>query len=523
MVSGPAFDLRRQPWVPVREETAHDKVGLQDVLERAHELTDIDVPMPPAAVGLWRVLTLLAARVTELDKDDLSAGEFLERRSKVLERRQFAPDDIEKYFGRYPGRFDLFDRERPWLQDPRLATECSATSGLNRIVFGRSSGNNQVWLGHHTDLAPRPVPAAEGAWHLLATLYYGPSGRCTTRTVKGRSEGNTAAGPLRSGLSCHPVGKNLFESLIAGIPVPDDGDEYRDNAEDEAPWEADGLGDPLRGPAPLRGMARVLAGRFQHAVLLTPDPSGKQVVDATMTWAWRTKGNEGLDPYLIYQTNKKGEPYPRQASATRATWRDLDALLLDSDEQHHRPAVLSAVQYLPPETVQHMRVRVFGFDQDGQTRDRQFFTQTTPPVLRWLQERDPAFAYGVGRVRDAAERVGRNLTQALKAAWALQADPADDGMHAPSRLDGGPGPWVAAADGRYWPAAERVFWDVLRRAEQATEADGDPLAVFQEAPARFVQEAERAYDDIADQVDARTHGRMTRALARYRGRLRSGI
>lgn len=343
-------------------------------------------------------------------------------------------------------------------------------------------------------------------------LYYGLSGRCSTRQAGPVAEANTTAGPLRSSLSCHPVGRTVFESLVAGIPSPDSGSTWLvDDAVDLAPWELPELPDPLRGPPRLRGLARVLVGRFQHALLLVPDAAGENVVDATLTWAWRVKRPEVEDPYLIYQESRKGDRYPRPASAARALWRDLDALLMkDLGEDHvRRPVVFDAVEYLPAEVVEELRVRVFGFDQDGQTRDRQFFTAVTPPVLRWLEERDGRFAVGISATRVDAEQVGRNLVGALRAAWADQTDPGDDGIH-PPRGDADVGPWVAAAEGRYWPQAEKVFWSIL---------DGGD---FDASPVAFVEVAERVYDDIADQVGSRAHWRMTRALTRHRYRIRRG-
>jgi len=514
------FDLRFRQWIPVVGEAAQEPVGFEELLLRAHEFADVDVPLAPAAAGLWRVLYLLAARVSGLDEEDLTGREFERRRRRVLAEKRFADVDVREYFDKYGSRFNLFDEERPWLQDSRLATQCSASSGLNKIVLGRPAGNNQVWFGHHVDDSPRPVPAREAAWHLLAALYYGPSGRCTTRTVKARSEGNTSAGPLRAALSCHPVGATLFQSLIAGIPAPAGGDDYREGVPDEAPWEAAELPDPLRGPVPLRGLARALTGEFQHAVLLVPDEAGENAVDATLTWAWREKTKPGTDPYLIYRTSTKGDPYPQQAKTSRALWRDLDALLLKSKGGiTRRPLIFDSVKQLPPGVRDGMRVRVFGFDQDGQTRDRQFFTQTTSPVLRWLEDGEFAFVQGIERAHDAAEKVGLNLVNALKDAWAHLADPTDDGKSRPLRRDAGAGPWVASAESRYWPLAERVFWRTLDAAEQAS----DPYPIFVDAPGEFVRSAERVYDDIVDQIRAASHPRVVRALVRNSYRLWVGV
>jgi CRISPR system Cascade subunit CasA len=520
MTSDAGFDLRLRQWIPVVGDTPRGPVGFEELFLRAHEFADVDVPLAPAAAGLWRVLYLVAARVSGLDEEDLTGKEFERLRRRVLTEKQFKEASVREYFEEYRSRFNLFGKERPWLQDPRLATQSPASSGLNKIIFGRPAGNNQVWFGHHMDDYPRPIPAGEAAWHLLAALYYGPSGRCTTRTVKARSEGNTAAGPLRGALSCHPLGGSLFESLIAGIPAPPDEDDYREGVPDEAPWEAVELPDPLRGPTPLRGAARALTGGFQHAVLLVPDEARENVVDATLTWAWREKGKPGADPYLIYQTSKKGEVYPRPASTFRALWRDLDALLLKNKGGNiRRPQIFDSVEQLPPDVRDAMRVRVFGFDQDGQTRDRQFFTQTTSPVLRWLEDSQFAFVQGIEQVHDAAEKVGLNLVHALKDAWVLLADPDDDGRSRSSRRDAGAGPWVATAEGRYWPLAERVFWRTLDAAEQAA----NPGPIFAGAPRELVRSAERVYDDIADQIMAASHPRTVRALARHRYRLRLGV
>jgi CRISPR system Cascade subunit CasA len=519
MVSAGRFDLRERPWVPVREGDERRSVGLRELLVRAHDLDDVEVPLAPAAAGLWRILYLLAARVGGLDDDLLEADEFTELRGELLDAGRFDEDQVNAYFERYGDRFDLFGPDRPWLQDPRLAEESPSTSGVNRLILGRPSGNNQVWFDHHTDVDPLPIPAAEAAWHLIAMLYYGPSGRCTTRKVGSLSEGNTSAGPLRGALSCHPVGKSVFESLVVAVPFPGDADDSRGGDADLAPWEAPELPDVGHGPAGGTAVARLLAGRFQHAVLLTADDAGDRAIDATVTWAWRTKSPPAKDPYLIYQTSKKGEQYPRQASLTRALWRDLDALLMKNvaEDAFIRPEVFRAAEFLPSDVVERLRVRVFGFDQDGQTRDKQFFIQVTPPVLRWMEERDSDFAHGISATRKAAERAGSNLVYALKSAWAQLADPDDDGVRQ-FRPGKDVGPWVAAAEGRYWHQAEKIFWKTLYDAGRDTSPSR-----FETADRSFVRVAEAVYDDIADQISSREHGRMIRALVRNRYRIRGGF
>lgn len=506
----PAFDLTTQAWIPVRyapDTRGPAEIGLAELFARAHEVADIALPVPPAASGLWRILYLIAARITGLD--DLDAMEdwptWNQDRRKVLAAGQFRQAAIGRYFAAHAGRFDLFSPERPWLQDPRLAAECAKSTGINKLVMGRAAGNNLVWLSHHTDLTPQPVRSAEAVWYLLAWLYYGPSGKITARTVGGRTESNMTAGPLRSRISFHPLAGNLFCSLVAGIPYLERGTGPR--APDLAPWEEDALPDPLGLPPAREGLAGPLAGQFRHAVLLTPSADGGQVTDARITWAWRMPSPEIHDPYLIYDTPRNGGmPYARYAKSDRAIWRDLDALLMQVPGKTTRPAVFGR---LPEERFTGpMHVRAYGFDQEGQVNDRQWFTESTPPVLTAYDSGDDEQtvyedAHLIREAREAAERVGDDLKAALRRAWAALGDPGGKGK--PRAKDPDP-PWLGGALGRYWRDAERTFWQMAGHQRP-----------FDYPANTFIRVALTAYDQVTDTYAARRPGVVVRALERARG------
>jgi CRISPR system Cascade subunit CasA len=487
------YDLLTREWIPVG---AGKLVGIAELFLQAPALDDIATPLAPAGSGLWRVLTVIAARLTGLD-EPVGAQEWQRRRASVLAMGRFDSEKASRYFDRYRRRFDLLHPERPFLQDPRLAEECGKTSGINKLVLSRPAGNNQVWFDHHSDSQAQPVGPDEAVWYLLAQLYYGPSGRCTSRTVNGRSEANSTAGPLRGTISFHPLGRSVFESLIVGIPYLGS----QGKGEDLAPWERDNLLDPLGIPPQPTGVAGVLTGRFRHAVLLAHEDG--LIDDARITWAWRQPTPTGRrDPYLIYQENKAGDLYARGARSERALWRDADALLLEDvgDEHARRPDVLGNAADLPFDLLDALRVRAFGFDQDGQTRDRQWFTATTPAVLSLLQ--DPQSASGVSRVRIAAERVGRHLRSALRNAWVALNDPSN-GQGPPVRSDIPAGPWRSQGDASYWPQAEQEFWRKV-----SGRAFDDPAM-------DFIKVALRIYDKVTDKAGSAPRAR--RAIERARG------
>ena len=498
------YDLATRSWLLARPLGAGAKaksIGLREVLVRAHEYADVEVPLPPATAGLWRVLALLTARVTGLDTaEDLE--DWLERRTDVLARGRLPEDAVNSYFAKYDGRFDLFGASgRPWMQDPRLREQSPKSAGVNKLVWGRPAGNNLVWLGHHVDSSPAPVTAAEAAWSLLAWLYYGPSGRCASREVADTKEANMTAGPLRRSLSFHPAGPDLFHSLVLNIPYPGDESERT-----PAPWESAELPDPLGLPPSGEGLAGLLVSRYRHALLLAPDSDGSHVVDAWITWAWRHPGPDLRDPYVIHDTSKAGDVYVRRADADRAVWRDLDALLLKSsaDGKTRRPEILDWCgpnMDLSVRVRRDLSLRVFGFDQDGQTRDKQWFAATTPPVLQWLTDEAagaaPEAAHRVSAAREAAERSGRALSAVLR-----------DGWHQATGVNEGAGPWLRRGLSRYWERAERDFWKIVFDEDRSGPGN------------TFIHTAVEAFDHVTEPYARRP--RMAEALEKVRRGLYSG-
>lgn len=523
------FDVRDEPWIPVRlrESSGGERavrVGLRELFLRAHDITDLQLPLPPAASGLLRILVAIAARVgahggVRLDDMDVAedAEDWVRLRDGVLEAGRFDPKAVDAYFdsSHLADRFDLFDPVRPFLQDPRLSAQCvdargdTNTSGINKLVFGRPTGvNGAVLFGHFTDGDPVPVPAAEALWHLIGQLYYGPSGQCTPRKITSVRAGSGDAGPLRKTVSFHPWAPDLFTSLVLALPLPEAGGADPDE-DDACPWEAETLPDPLGPTVPVSWPGRLLTGRARHAVLLVPGERG-MVRDAYVTWSTHAPAAEVRDPYLVWDRPRSGDgpDFARMADQRRALWRDLDALLMKNmPGRSQRPL---ALQDLPRSAVLSLRVRAYGFDQDGQQRDSGWYESTTPPVLNWRQDIDEHMALRVRECREAAEAVGDRLEFAARLAWKLTTDPAQADSEKVKLDRKKPGPWLGRASAVYWPAAEQAFWDLL-------------------TPGRVEEQPHRPFADIAlaalDEAigGVRADIRVSRARNRGRNVIRSVI
>ncbi|MFG2950490.1 type I-E CRISPR-associated protein Cse1/CasA [Streptomyces adustus] len=523
-VSG-GFDLRDEPWIPVRLLTGGSvRLGFRGLFKRAHEIADLELAVPPAAAGLLRVLAAMAARIAHADDvrlDDVGVAQDIDDwhalRRQALKQGRFDPDAVDTYLDMVvpAGRFDLFDPlGRPFLQDPRLLAECVDAkgapnpSGVNKLVLGRPTGvNGAVLFGHFTDTAPVAVPAAEAAWHLLAQLYFGPSGQCTPRRITAQRTGSGDAAPLRKSLSYFAWAPDLFTSLVLAVPGPQADADWE--AADACPWEEE-LPAPLEPLGAMTWPGRLLTGRFRHAVLLVPSVDRRSVTDAYITWSTHEPAPAVRDPYQILDRRKDGAFQPREADGSRALWRDIDSLLLkDSQQGVQRPPCL---EDLPKRLLPALRVRAYGFDQDGQQKDSVWFQSTTPPVLQWQEETDPQMAHHVSRCHRAAEDAASRLDFAAKVAWRIATNAnADTSAQAKIRIDQRkPGPWASAALARYWPAAEREFWRL---------ATPEQVASPVERP--FVEAALAALDEAIGPVN-RADLRVARARSRARAIL-SGL
>ncbi|WP_422647429.1 type I-E CRISPR-associated protein Cse1/CasA [Actinoalloteichus caeruleus] len=493
------FDLTTEGWIPVRwQDNVPDELrkrthlGLREVLSHAHRIEGLLVPVPPAESALLRVLYALTARITGLDRmGDGLGNSWPDRRLDIFQRGSFDGAKISSYFAREDVCFRLYDPVRPFLQDPRLAEECKAGAGPDKLVVTRPSGGNHAWFSRVDPRDPSPVTSGDGVLNLLVWRYYGPSGTCTPRVVGGKPKGNMNAGPLRSALSYHPETSTLFGTLLAGLPEPAPD---TDPARDLCPWEREDLPNPLAPPRPPSGPCSMLTDQAQQAVLLVPDATGQHVADCYVTWAHYDK-LPVEDPYLIWQTSSTGNRYARPADAGRALWRDLDALLLEEPKAQtkpRRPDVFRTAGDIADET--RLRVRALGFDQDGQAKDRQFVRATTPPIFDLFEERDAAAANAVGALRQLGERYGWRLGRAAFAAWKAVTD-AD-------KIDYNKCAWVRQTAARYWPAAETEFWRRIRDTDMT------------EAARAFRRLAETAYDEVTRTACATARGARAVEMAR---------
>ncbi|WP_328635345.1 type I-E CRISPR-associated protein Cse1/CasA [Streptomyces sp. NBC_00356] len=453
--------MATQPSVPVRMLTGERQLlGWHAVLSRAHEIEDLDLPFPPAASGLKRMLAAAVARITRLDQPDMPTQTWLRARNDHLEHiTGFDPAAVDSYCASHV--WDLYDPVRPFLQDRLLAKQCAKTAGINALVWGRPSGNNLDWFSPHTGTRPHPVLSHEALWHLVMHHYYGRSGTCATRTLDPpvAKRLRLRAGPLRGTVSFHPHGRNLRETLLLHL-LPYQGHGQAPDT-DRCPWEETAPPAPHTPPPDTTWPGRQLAGRSRHALLLIADTDGSHATDVYLSYASIHSPPPATDPYTIINTNQNQpadrRDTPQLADADRATWRHLDTLVLADDEitgphsSRRRPAVFDHLNDLPGPVRARLRVHIHAFDQDPTCKDRAWYSALTPPIWPWAQEHDPETAARIAECRRAAETLAAKLRSTANYAW-KQATGAPRAR---------PSTWAREALTQYWPRAETLFWQLV--------------------------------------------------------------
>ncbi|MFD5888691.1 type I-E CRISPR-associated protein Cse1/CasA [Streptomyces sp. NPDC060334] len=426
-------------------------LGLRSALSAAHLIADLEVANPAAESMLRRLLTGLAVRVGGLDVTGREDWE--ERFDALLTGGRFDPGAVDAYFDRWLQRFDLFDGRRPFMQDPRLAEECSKQAPPGRLVMPRPSGANQPWL----DRTPQgePVPAGEALGWLLAWRGYGPSGLGAQRRHASVNSKNMKAAPLRALVSFHPLGESLFASLVLSCPPPSG---FEGAGADLAPWERDDLEDPL-APAAVSGPMALLTGRSTHHVLLAPSVDGSAVTGCWVAWGSRVDLPAARDPFVIDRA--KGGPV--RASWRRQLLRDFDAFVHARDpaaagiKGQILPVWLSVFADLPPDVLEVLagvRVRALGCHQEKQDRDEHWYAATTPAsIAPFLPSQHPQRAARVARTRLAAELAAADMAKVLRSAWKEMA-PGDKGCA-----------WADAATSEFWDRADPLFWSAIAQDE----------------------------------------------------------
>lgn len=325
--SSQCFDLFREPWITcVLPDGGVGQYGIEGLLARAHELSEIIDPSPLVVASVVRLLEAVLLSALAADDED----DWLDLR----EHGRFDDDAMRRVGERCSGGMDLFDAERPFYQSRDIdpAGESERVKSVGYLFPDTATGTAVVHYAHTPESAHAfcPVCCAKGLVMLPAFATSGGQG------IKPSINGVPPLYVL-------PVGRSLFETLLLNYVLPT----YRPPhaaAPDPGPyWLTDGVVghkeeraaagfvESLTWPARrVRLLAPVLEGACTRCGRLSGQLTQRIVLDQGVS---RPKdAAPWLDPWAAYvwRTDKVGETTvrPVRPQAERQTWREVGALFL---------------------------------------------------------------------------------------------------------------------------------------------------------------------------------------------------
>lgn len=384
------FNLVDEPWVPVRpRQGSVVELSLRDVYRRAPELEGLALPFALEYVAMTRILVAVL-------QSALGGPSGINEKLRWLGGHGSCADAVDAYLATWHHRFDLFDGERPFMQQP-IGDEV----GLAPIAALRAdwaSGRNAAVFDHRSDARPTPVQPPMAARALLATLLYQPGGGVSKPF-------NRTDSPATKGVMVLVDGETLWETLVANAPTPGAGDVARPT------WERETDHVPDRdGTTPLGWLDRVTWR--SRAVQLRRDPDGAV---RTCRIHQHLKGAEGppADPYTPVRRREGEPPALIRPSRSKALWREADALLRGLAETPERRTVAADAAELfdrldPPRFPQ---VRVVGQVVE-QAKIADVHNATLPVSSALLADEDRLLLVGI--LVDRAEVGAKALRFAIK-------------------------------------------------------------------------------------------------------------
>jgi CRISPR system Cascade subunit CasA len=316
-----SYSLLAEPWLPlVTTDGSHQQGSLREALLEPSRWAGLDSAHPLQCLALYRLLLAISHRA-------IGPADTSDDRAALLDNWPAA--QVAAYLNRWSNRFDLFDADRPFMQNPvalragKKEVGTKKHASLASLQIELSSGNNRTLWDRSFDSDPLLLSPARQACALITHQQFAGSG-----TIQGfRTSGSYG---LASNLQLvMPVGSTLQQTLALNL-IPQVPAEHKLDLpcwERELPKEAALRENPERLPAGP-------ADRYTFCVraLLLRDDGLVHIAEGEIPAA-----SPIADPMSAVVQGSKG-PMPLMLRPDRMLWRDATVLIGGAGSEP--PAVL---------------------------------------------------------------------------------------------------------------------------------------------------------------------------------------
>lgn len=421
-----SFNVLTQGWIPVIDlEGRRQKLGILDTLKNAHRLKEISDASAMVEYSLYRFLSVFLM--------DALRPKNRETLEDLLEEGAFDPESIDNYIALCKSEgvsFDLFGRERPFLQTPYCAVWDKSAKPAAVLDYTLPSGNNHTHYDHRKE-ANFALQYDEAARLLL------PAQLFCTAGAQGYPSNVSASPPYYTVVQ----GRNLFETLVYSLCLTN----RIDIPIDDPPvlWRN------MEPVEPKREVTKTswLFGMLFPARRILLIPRDGVVPEVYLCQGLNFVAKESWnDPFVTYRITKDGR-IPWRPNQEKAIWRNLNDLVDVKGKK--APYVLRQYFELEKES-ENAAVSLYGVQTNQASYLGMFHFDLEIPVHL---TQDEVRIQCIEQCIKAAEELAKALRRSLEGTQEI------------------PRGVVAQAVQEYYDLCEREFWAFCNRSLGTEEAD----------------------------------------------------
>lgn len=318
------FDLTVEPWIPVMHRRRVREVSLAELFSTPWEFDGLAVAFPQERIALIRMLVAIMQSAVDVPADNALKERWLAEPATCL-------GAVRRYLDKWRGRFDLFDAEQPFMQQP-VDKDMAGETTVAALGIDWASGNNVTLFDHNVDSRPPAVAPAKATRLLLTTLLCQPGGGVSKPF-------NRTDSPGTKPVMATAIGRDLWLTLVANCPEV----EPRD-LKGRPAWERyPGDDRPDKDGTTPAGWLDLATWR-SRAIQLYPDKSG-QVRRLRMHQHLKLAEGAPRDPFVPVVRKEGEDPKPLRLRVATRVWQQADAVY-HGLVQPGRPTVIREAAWL---------------------------------------------------------------------------------------------------------------------------------------------------------------------------------
>lgn len=340
-----SYNLINNQWIPCidrHNEQVH--LNIQEVIDEAHDLIGLGAALPIMNSALFLFLLAFTSAAHPLSN--------LDDWEELYNLGHFPKQDTQAYAEKWFDRFDLFNSEHPFYQDPKFGKRDKDLKNLKSgakpvpksikgLLMHLSSGTNATLFDHSFDVQEKWYKPAEVARILVMVQSYSLGGMTSASIGKDKYYKDSA---FSRGVTFLCRGDNLFDSLMQNM-IPADKNIFSHGICDKPSWEVEDAF--VDDSSESKGLLNLLTLQSRRILLLPELTSQGVMVKDCFTAPGLSLVESFKNPFYlnVFDSDKgKVSVRPFRFRTNGVIWRDsdviLDRALINSD-----PPITSSLFY----------------------------------------------------------------------------------------------------------------------------------------------------------------------------------